>query len=51
MKELEKFSFKKMVAASHYDPKHKIHGFYMKERKRAYQHRPFRGEEPFRNVI
>ena len=46
MKEkLERFNFKKMTAANHYDPKYKIHGFYMKERKRAYEHTPLRGEE------
>jgi len=48
--ELERFNFKKMLVANHYDPKHMIHQFYMKERKKAYEHKPLREEEPFRNV-
>lgn len=48
--ELEKFNLNKMTVASHYDPEHKIHDFYIKERKRAYEHWPLRGEKPFRNI-
>lgn len=40
-----------MPSASHYDPNHKIHDFYMKERKKAYEHRSLNEEEPFRNVV
>lgn len=50
IEELGKYNFKKMPAASHYDPEHRIHDFYMNERKRAYEHRPLRDEEPFWNV-
>lgn len=50
MKEdLGKFNFKKMLAASHYDPEHKIQDFYM-ERKRAYEHKPLKEEKPSRNI-
>lgn len=39
-----------MNLASYYDPEHKIHSFYMKEIKMAYEHRPLTEKEPFRNV-
>lgn len=48
--ELEQHNFQKMNVANHYNLKHKIHGFYMKERKKAYDHWPLNDEEPFRNV-
>jgi len=50
IEKLGRYNFNKMPAASHYDPEHKIRGFYMKERKRVYEHRPLRDEEPFQNV-
>lgn len=43
--ELEKYHFRKMNVVDHYDPEHKIHSFYMKERKRAYEHKPLGDEE------
>lgn len=48
--ELEKYHFKKMNVADHYDPKYKIHSFYMKEHKKAYEHKPLGDEELFKNV-
>lgn len=39
-----------MNSTSQHDPKHKIHSYYMKERKRAYDHKPLVDEEPFKNV-
>lgn len=39
-----------MNSINHYDPEHKIHNFYMKERKRAYEHKPLGDEELFKNV-
>lgn len=48
--ELGRYKFEKMSATNHYEPKHWLHNFYMKERKRVYEHRPFRDEELFRNV-
>jgi len=48
---LGKFNFQKLPSVSHYDPDHKIHDFYIKERKKAYEHKPLREEEPFQNVV
>lgn len=49
--ELRTFGFQKMPDVTHYDPDHRIHDFYMKERKRAYVHKLLSEEEPFRNVV
>ena len=38
--ELNRYDFQKMPGVTHYDPDHRIHEFYMKERKRAYEHKP-----------
>lgn len=48
--ELAQYGFEKISIVAHYDPEHRIHGFYMKERKKAYEHRPLIEEEPYRNV-
>lgn len=48
--ELARYEFEKISATAHYDPEHKIHGFHMKERKRAYEHRPLIEEKPYKNV-
>ena len=49
--ELSRYGFQKMPGVTHYDLNHRIHEFYMKERKRPYAHRPLSDEEPFRNVV
>lgn len=48
--ELGKIHFKKMVVADHYDPKHRIHSFYMKKQNKAYEHKSLGEEELFMNV-
>lgn len=50
IEELVRYNFKKMPVATHYDPKNRIHEFYMKERKKAYKYRPLRDKESFRNI-
>lgn len=48
--ELKLYCFGKMDKVEHYDPDHKIHTFYMKERKRGYNHKSLGDEEMLRNV-
>lgn len=44
--ELERYGFEKINIVDRYDLEHRIHGFYMKERKRAYEHKQLLEEEP-----
>lgn len=44
------FGFNKIDAAEQYDLEHRIYGFYMKERKRAYEHKPLMEEKSYRNL-
>jgi len=43
--ELAKYTFRKMPAADHYDPDHRMHSFFMKERKKPYEHKPLVDEK------
>lgn len=48
--ELDIFGFEKINTVEQYDLEHRIHDFYMKKRKRAYEHKSLLEEELYMNV-